>query len=289
MPLNYLAQSDGAACKDAVGDFPLVSVITPCFNAKKFLPGLLSCVESQDFQIEHIIVDDCSEDGSWAELENLSRGRPWLKIYRLECRSGPIVARNKAIELAQGRFLAFLDADDLWLPCKTKRQVAFMLENQCGICFTDYRHMSEDGNHVGRLLRGPSRIGLALHHATRFIGCLTVVVDREIVKNFCFPEINPSVRAEDFLAWSKVIRVHGPAFRCPGDFARYRVVKNSRSSSKVKASLSVWRLYYVVERLPFWKASWFFILFLLFSVWKRVLYSPRSRLSDNSAVAEYRL
>ncbi|WP_159098970.1 glycosyltransferase family 2 protein [Aquabacterium olei] len=289
MPLNYLVQNDSAACKDGIGNLPLVSVITPCFNAKKFLPSLLSCVESQDFQLEHIIVDDCSDDGSWSELEALSRGRPWLKIHRLECRSGPIVARNKAIELAQGRFLAFLDADDLWLPCKTKRQVAFMVESQCGISFTDYRHMSEDGTRVGRLLRGPSRIGLTLHHTTRFMGCLTVVINRDVVKDFRFPEINPSVRAEDFLAWSRVIRFYGPAFRCPGDFARYRVVKNSRSSSKFKASLSVWRLYYVVEGLPGWKAGCFFILFLIFSAWKRLLYSPRLYVSGDASVVKYRL
>lgn len=255
-------------------DLPPVSIITPNYNGHRFIPRLVECVRSQNYPVEHIIVDDCSTDGSWALLEKLSHEYPWLKPIRLEHNAGPVVARNKAIELAQGRFLAFLDVDDFWLPHKLETQIAFMLKNNCALSFSDYRFVSEDGRMVGRRLQGFDRIGWHLHHMTRYLGCLTIVLDREKLPEFRTPNINPALRAEDFLSWSGCILRSGPALRCPHDLARYAVVENSRSSSKRRASGSVWKLYREIEKIPLFSALLYFVVYAFCVSWKRYWYRP---------------
>ena len=252
---------------------PLVSIITPNFNGERFIRRAVESVRRQNYPIEHIIVDDCSTDGSWELLRKLSQEYVWLKPVRLGKNAGPVVARNRAVELAQGRFLAFLDVDDFWLPHKLRTQIEFMLRKSCALSFSDYRFISEDGRYIGRRLQGYDRIGWHLHHMTRYLGCLTIVLDCEKYPDFRIPEILPATRAEDFLAWSQCIKRFGPALRCPYDLARYSVVPNSRSAAK-KGSISVWRLYRYLERIPLHLSSFYFSVYALGVFWKRYWNRP---------------
>lgn len=252
----------------------LVSIITPNFNGERFIRRVVESVRLQNYPVEHIIVDDCSTDGSWALMQELRLDYPWLKPVRLEQNSGPIVARNRAIELAQGRFLAFLDVDDFWLPHKIQTQIDFMLSKNCVLSFSDYRFVSEDGINIGRRLQGFNQIGWHLHHMTRYLGCLTIVLDRERYPDFKIPNISPDVRAEDFLAWSACVQRHGAALRCPHDLARYAVVENSRSSGKKRAASSVWKLYRDIESIPLLYALFYFIVYALGVSWKRYWNRP---------------
>jgi teichuronic acid biosynthesis glycosyltransferase TuaG len=253
---------------------PLVSIITPNYNGERFIRRVVESVRLQNYPVEHLIVDDCSTDGSWALLQELSQDHPWLKPVRLEHNSGPVVARNRAIDLAQGRFLAFLDVDDFWMPHKLQTQVEFMLKKVCVLSFSDYRFVSEDGRKVGRRLQGFDQIGWHLHHMTRYLGCLTMVLDREKYPDFKIPNISPAVRAEDFLAWSACIRRHGSALRCPHDLARYAVVENSRSSGRKRAAYSVWQLYRNIESIPLPSAFFYFTAYVLGVFWKRYWNRP---------------
>jgi len=253
---------------------PLVSIITPNFNGARFIRRLVESVRQQNYPLEHIIVDDGSTDCSWALLKKLARQYSWLKAVRLEINSGPSVARNRAIELAQGRFLAFLDTDDFWLPNKLKIQIEFMLNNECALSFTDYRFISEDGKIIGRRIQGFDQIGWRLHHMTRYLGCLTIVLDREKYPEFKFPNVSASIRAEDFLAWSLLIQRFGMALRCPYDLARYTIVDNSRSSSKIKASSSVWEVYRDIENITIVSAIFYFVSYASCVLWKRYWNRP---------------
>ena len=255
---------------------PVVSVITPNFNGAKFINRVVHSVASQNFLLEHIVVDDCSTDDSWAILQLLASQYSWLKPVRLERNSGPVVARNRAIEISRGRFLAFLDVDDFWLPEKLSTQIQFMLNSGCVLSFTDYRFVSEDGRRVGRRIHGLDRIGWHLHHMTRYLGCLTVVLNRENYPDFRIPEIRPATRAEDFLAWSMCIQRFGPALRCPHDLARYAVVPHSRSAAK-RGSISVWRLYRHLERIPLLLAVLYFFAYAAGVFWKRYWNRPFMR------------
>lgn len=255
---------------------PLISVITPVFNAARYLPRLFECIRNQhDVAIEHIIVDDCSTDDSLRIMNNLAEHRSSIKIISLQKNSGPLVARNVALREASGKYVAFLDADDFWLPAKCFIQSQFMESTGAAISFSDYRFISEDGMLIGRRLRGPSQIGWSMHHMTRYLGCLTVMINRERCPGFSFPEMEPSVRAEDFLAWSSIISQYGPAQRCKNDLARYAVIPNSRSSNPIRAMRSVWALYRKVERIPLAKAAYLFLIYGAFVSFKRFWCHPR--------------
>ena len=257
-----------------------VSVITPNFNGSRFIQRLTESVRRQNFNLELIIVDDCSTDDSWEQLQLLAEKFSWIKIARLEINSGPVVARNQAIELAKGRFLAFHDVDDFWLPHKLSTQIKFMLENECTISYSDYRFISEDGRHIGRRLKGLNKIGWHTHHFTRYIGCLTVVLDRKKLPKFKFPQISPAYRAEDFLAWSNCIKESGSLFRCPHDLARYAVVPNSRSSNASRAARSVWELYRRVEKISITLSAIYFFCYAINAIWKRFWYRPRLEIKE---------
>ena len=258
----------------------LVTVITPVYNASKFLPRLLTSVSNQrEISYEHILVDDCSQDGSYDLLYEIALSNPSVKVLRLPVNSGPVIARNAAIKQASGKYLAFLDADDYWMPNKLSTQVKFMEENDAAISFTDYRFISEDGSLMGDRISGFNSIGWSLHHMTRYLGCLTIMVNREKNPDFIFPNITPAYRAEDFLAWSQLIKNTGPALRCPYDLARYAQVANSRSSLGFRAAKSVWSLYRDIEKIPLIKAVFYFLSYAMFASYKRILFKPRFKSS----------
>lgn len=258
-----------------MNNLPLVSVITPVYNASRFLSRLVECVQEQHgVNYEHIIVDDCSTDDSLAVLLRLAANDKKIKLIQSPKNRGVVEARNAAISVAKGKYLAFLDADDLWMPDKLKIQSRFMEENGVALSFSDYRFISEDGSKIGRLLRGPNRIGWSLHHMSRYLGCLTIMVDREKCPDFSFGDVSSEYRAEDFLAWSKIIIKTGPAVRCPHDLARYAVVPNSRSSSGSRAAKSVWRLYRDIEGVALFPAIVYFIAYVAFATVKRIYCRP---------------
>ena len=271
---------------------PLVSIITPFYNSSKFIPRLIEAVSNQSFDsYEHIIVDDCSQGNNFTLLTEAVLKNPYVKVIKLSKNSGPVVARNEAIKHASGRYLAFLDADDYWMPNKLATQVKFMEENDAALSFSDYRFISEDGRLIGNRISGFNKIGWALHHMTRYLGCLTIVVNLEKVPDFQFPNICPASRAEDFLAWSKVIQKTGPALRCPHDLARYAQVANSRSSLGIRAAKSVWEMYISLENIPLVKAVPYFIAYVFFASFKRSWYRPRleSSMIDGELAKRYLL
>lgn len=208
---------------------PLVSIITPVFNASNFLPRLFECVKNQlDVTVEHILVDDCSSGNSLQVMRDLAAGSATIKIIAMPKYRGPAVARNLAIQNARGKYLAFLDADDYWLPYKSLVQLQFMEETGAVLSFSDYRFISEDGQLIGRRLSGPDRVTWSLHHMIRYLGCLTIMINRERCVDFRFPDIAPSYRAEDFLAWSEVTEFDGCLIRMTSGHARANSIKCSK-------------------------------------------------------------
>jgi teichuronic acid biosynthesis glycosyltransferase TuaG len=253
-----------------------VSVITPARNAGPFIADALRSVKTQTFSnFEHIVVDDASTDNTRQIIKDAALRDARVKPIFLDTNIGPIASRNRAISQARGRYLSFLDADDIWLRSKLELQLGFMRHNNIAMSFTDYRHMSTDGTMVGRSIRGPDQVDWKTLHASRYIGCLTVMLDRIYLPDFHFPSVFPALRAEDFLAWSKALRRVGVAYRCPGDLARYRLLKKSRSSNRVSAISNVWRLYRGVERIPVGIALYFLVRFLASTSIKHFRGRPR--------------
>jgi teichuronic acid biosynthesis glycosyltransferase TuaG len=238
------AQPDHAAAP------PAVTIVTPLFESARFVQGLLANVAAQEFgDFEHLVVDDRSTDGG-AELVRAHAARdPRCRLIRMDERGGPARARDRALAEARGRYVAFLDADDRWLPSKLRLQVEFMRRGGIGFSFHDYRFMSADGTRVGALVRGPDRLDFAGLHRHRGVGCSTVMIDRSMVPGLSFAKVR-AARASDFVAWREVIRTGVIGRRLPHDLMRYRVGRQSFSSNKLWASSKLWEVFLDEGRTP---------------------------------------
>jgi teichuronic acid biosynthesis glycosyltransferase TuaG len=123
----------------------LISIITPNYNCAQYISQTIESVLTQTYQNwEMLIVDDCSTDGSYEIALKYAAKDNRIKVYHMDQNSGAAACRNKAIELSQGDYLAFLDSDDLWLPKKLEKQLRFMIENDCDFSFTEYEQVNED-------------------------------------------------------------------------------------------------------------------------------------------------
>jgi teichuronic acid biosynthesis glycosyltransferase TuaG len=269
---------------------PLVSVVTPVYRAAPFVGELVRCLLDQTFtDFEWICIDDCSPDDSIALIE-ASRGTLDLKVLRMERNVGPSAARNAGLRVATGRYVAFLDADDLWLDEKLERQVRFMIDERHTFTFHDYRRMSADGSATGALVKGPGVVDWAMLHKRRGLGCLTVMLERTVVPEALFPErdeLEEHFIHEDFVAWSRLLLGGGKALRLPADLARYRIAPSSRSASTMRGARSIWHIYRVREKIPLIRCIWYFLNYVISAGSIRVATRPerppgisRARVSD---------
>lgn len=201
---------------------------------------------------ELLIVDDRSTDGTTELLSTLSD--PRIKVAILDANSGPAVARNLAIQWARARYIAFLDADDVWLPTKLERQLCFMNENSSPFSYTAYEKIDEAGVLIGRRNVPPFTTYNRLL-ADNVIGCLTAMYDTQELGKVDMPLIR---KRQDLGLW---LRLAAKCDRIDGMqevLARYRIRKGSVSSNKIVAAQYTWRLYREIEKIPLPKALWYF-------------------------------
>lgn len=233
----------------------LVSIITPSFNSSNFIKKTIESVINQSYNNwELIIVDDCSSDDSCLIINNFVQVDPRIKLIKLEENSGAAVARNMGIEAANGRFIAFLDSDDTWLPEKLSEQVSFMLKNDYILTYTQYQQVDENGNLL-KLLNFPSKVNYHELLKTCVIGCLTAMYDTDKIGKIYFPLIR---KRQDFALWLKILKIVPYAYCLPLDLASYTVRKDSISSNKLKAAQYNWYLYRNIEGLNFFKSLYYF-------------------------------
>lgn len=190
-----------------------VSVIIPVYNCEKFLKHTVQSVLNQSFQNwEAIIVNDASTDGSLAAAREFSVSDPRIRVVSQEKNSGVGACRNRGMALAGGRYLAFLDSDDLWSKEKLSRQLAFMRQNNAAASHTGYAFMSEKGEVLVKGKVSVDReIGLEQYMKTTQIGMSTVMIDRQKIPDLKFPEEREL--CEDARAWVSLFhrgyRFHG--------------------------------------------------------------------------------
>jgi glycosyltransferase involved in cell wall biosynthesis len=178
-----------------------------------------------------LIVDDCSTDGSYEIALNYATRDNRIRVFRMEANSGAAICRNKAIELSQGEYLAFLDSDDLWLPEKLEKQLRFMRENDCDFSFTEYEHIDESGKSLGIKARVIKRLTYNKMLLHCFPGCLTVIYRQDInEKIYC----NDIKKNNDHALFLRVLRRAKNALGIPECLAKYRIRNNSISRKKLQ-------------------------------------------------------
>lgn len=231
---------------------PLVSIITPAWNASRTISDTIASVQAQtlpDWEI--LVVDDCSTDKTAEIVEDIARSDGRIRLIRQQENGGPALARQVALDHASGRFVAFLDSDDLWLPPKLERQIAFMQEREAALSYTAFRRISEDGQRIGRIHSVPATLTYRELLANTAIACLTAMIDRKVAGEIRIE----NVPYDDFALWLSILKRGHVAYGLQEDLARYRVRVGSVSSRPLRSAGWVWDIYRKVERLSFAEAA----------------------------------
>jgi len=232
---------------------PLVSVVTPAWNAAGFVEETIRSVQAQTMpDWEMLVVDDCSTDDTAAVVERLAADDPRVRLVRQPRNAGPAMARQAALDRAGGRFVAFLDSDDLWLPHKLERQIAFAQAMRAALSYTAFRRIGETGSPVGRLIAVPARLDYRTLLKNTSIATLTALVDREVSG----PIAMKDEPYDDFCLWLSILAHGHVAHGLDEDLARYRVRGGSVSSRPLRSAGWAWNIYRNVERLSLPRAAW---------------------------------
>lgn len=243
---------------------PLISVITPAYNAARFIGEAIESVQNQTYSNwEMVIVDDCSTDETVEVVENYRKNDARIRLEQLEENSGSAVARNTSMKHAKGRYIAFLDSDDRWLPDKLEKQLAFMQEKDIAFSFTTYVRMHEDGTLTNALSNTPASVGYDDLMKRCVIGCLTVMVDRD--KTGYVEMVNIRTR-QDYVYWLTLTKKGFLAYGLPEVLAEYRLVDNSISSNKWRAAKRNWYVFRHIEKQSLPKSIWYFAHYVVLSI-----------------------
>ncbi|WP_445383543.1 glycosyltransferase family 2 protein [Robiginitalea sp. IMCC43444] len=235
---------------------PEVSIITPVFNAEKHIIKCLESVLNQSFEnFEHILIDDYSTDRSGAIINEKAAKDDRIRYIRMAQNAGPAVSRNKGIESARGRFIAFLDSDDIWHPEKLTRQISYMKENEYHFTFTSYNTMNEEGIKLDRVMEAASKVTYKKALYKNPIGCLTAIYDTQFFGKQYMPEIR---KRQDFALWLKLLK-KTDAYGLQEVLATYRIQSNSVSSNKLGLIKYEWRIYRNIEGFGYFKSAYFLI------------------------------
>ena len=218
----------------------LVSVITPVYNAEKYLNQSIESVLSQTYHhIEMILVDDCSKDNSANIIKKYQQKYPQIKYYLQPQNMGAGYARNKALEIARGRYVAFLDVDDVWLPEKTTRQIDLMKAKYSPFSYTAIEMIDESGN----LVKGKRNVVESIDYnfllSNTMIATSTVLIDRTVIGDF---RMHLRRGGQDYATWLRLLSSGVNAVGINEVLAKYRIGHKSLSSNKFDSIRQIWEI-----------------------------------------------
>lgn len=224
----------------------LVSIIMPTYNCSKFISLAIESVLRQTYKNwELIIVDDCSTDDTEDVVKKyLSDGR--INYYKLEENSGAAVARNLAMKKSNGRYIAFLDSDDMWKFNKLEKQLQFMTDNAYSFTCTTYEKIDENGNKLNKLMKPKEKADYNRVLLDCPVGNSTVIYDVLKLGNIETPNIR---KRNDVALWLKILKKEKYIYGLEEVLTEYRVRKNSISSNKFNLIKYHWQLYRDIEHL----------------------------------------
>lgn len=230
----------------------LVSIVTPAYKASAFVGDAIRSVLAQSYpNFEMLVVDDGSPDDTAAKVAEFARQDDRIRLIS-QANAGPAMARQRALDHARGRYIAFLDSDDFWLPAKLERQLAFMAATDAPLTYTQFRRVDALGKRPGQLIEVPERLTYRELLGNTAIATSTAIVDLHKTG----PLKMTKTYYDDFVLWLGILKGGTTARGLREDLMRYRVVEQSVSRNKFRSVVKVWRTYRDIEKLPAPYAAW---------------------------------
>ncbi len=247
----------------------LVSIVMPSYNTAKYIGASIRSVLAQSYSNwELIIVDDCSTDDTDNVVKQyLTDNR--IRFLKNEKNSGAAVSRNRALREAKGKWIAFLDSDDLWKPDKLEKQITFMECKNCDFSYTQYYEIDEDSKQIGRIVDGPKIITKLKMYQYCWPGCLTVMYNAERIGVIQIADLKKN---NDYAIWLKAIK-KADCYLLAEQLAMYRR-RSGSISNRSHIELLKWhyRLFRFGEKYSVLKSLFYTVSNLIWGIIKKVKY-----------------
>ena len=248
----------------------LVSVIMPSYKCGRFIEESIKSVQAQTYQNwELIVIDDCSEDETISIVLDLKKKDDRINLYQNGFNSGAAVSRNTALRYAKGRWIAFLDSDDLWEPTKLEHQIKFMEENGYAFSYHEYMEIDEQDNLLGVLVSGKEHVGKFDMFACCWPGCLSVMYDASKIGLIQIKDIKKN---NDTAMWLKVIR-KADCYLLPETLGKYRRRANSITPKPIWQRIwAHYPLFRVAEEMNPISATFWVVMNVFGNAFKKIKY-----------------
>ena len=227
----------------------LVSIIMPAYNCVDYISESIKSVQNQSYRNwELIVADDNSTDGTVDAVRSVAADDNRIHLLETDINLGPAAARNRAINAAQGDYIAFLDSDDIWHPEKLEIQLKKAQETGALFLYSSYSLFCDGFRQEYTV---PEKVDYSSLLTENVIGCSTVMMHKSILEDHLFPS---EVYHEDYALWLDLLRAGYNAVGCTEVLTEWRIVKNSRSFNKRKSAKNRWIIYRKIEKLPLYKS-----------------------------------
>lgn len=244
----------------------LVSIIIPVYQAEKYIQETIKTIKQQTYKNwEAIFVDDGCTDNSTEIIKKEKSDK--IKLIKLQQNKGPAFARNKGIDICNGKYICFLDADDLWAKDKIEKQVKFMKEKNCAFSYTAYYYITSEGKKCSKKVEVPLKLNYK--QALKDTRILTIgamfdisKISKELIKM-------PDIELEDMATWWNILKHGYTAYGLNEVLAYYRKVKKSRGYNKIKSAINRWKLYRENEKLSIIKTMYYYFFYIKNGIQKR--------------------
>lgn len=247
----------------------LVSIIVPCYNAARTIEATLQSLQAQSYSHwQAWVIDDASTDNTATLIKAAAAGDPRIQLLQQPHNQQVVAARNRGIAAAQGQYLAFCDADDLWTPQKLTAQIEFMQQKNAAFCYTDFRRINANGKKIGVLQQPPETMTYDDLLGGNPICVSSVVLDLSKCRQVQFNSPYPTVA--DFCLWLDLTQQGFVGQRCTTDGVRYRVRAQSMSANKLYVAWAYWVVLVKRQKLAWPVALKYFISYAKNAVVKRI-------------------
>jgi len=218
---------------------PLVSIIMPAYNSEKTIEESINSVIAQTCKNwELIVVNDCSTDNTKEIIKKLKSNEIRIRLFTSVRNNGVAKARNFALKKANGKYIAFLDSDDLWLPKKLEKQVSFMVRNNALISFTGTAYINNEGIPSSYIQKTPKHFYYHDLLKRNIMTCSSMVVQKNVMT--LFPK---GFLHEDYVVWLRILKKYGQAYGLDKPFTVYRLSKESKSANRFSSAFMIFNAY----------------------------------------------